>query len=200
MAALIAVSVLLPLAGTAAALVLLVALRSADLTSTWRAGRRSRSGRPGGVAAAVAYAPVAVVRSALNLVVKLPLALLFAAIAAAISLVAAPSATRAAAWAAGAVVACYSLGPGSARCRRPVSKFFGAVTGSTPSAVVVFVGMTALAAAAVAAAISLPPYIVPAIHLSDWAQHLPVIRQVVRLPADFRVWRVRLSPLSRWLG
>jgi hypothetical protein len=133
-------------------------------------------------------------------VLKLPLALLFAAIAAAISLLATPSATRAAGWAAGAVVACYSLGPGSARCRRPVSKFFGAVTGSAPSAVLAFIGMAALAAGAVAAAISLTPDIAPAIHLSAWAEHLPVIRELIRLPADFRLWRVRLSPLSRWLG
>jgi Protein kinase domain len=200
MATVIAVSVLLPVAGTAAALVLVTGLRSADITSTWLGGRRSTSGRTAGVAAAVAFAPVAVLRSVLNLVVKLPLALLFAAIAAAATLLATPDPTRAGGYAAGALVATYSLGPGSARCRRPLSKFFGAVTRSGPSTFVASIGITALALATVAAAISIPPYIVPVIHLSSWFEHLPVIRTVMHLPSDFRLWRLRLSPLSRWLG
>src|SRR6202042_1702087 len=100
-----------------------------------------------------------------------PLALLFAAIAAAASLLATPSAIRAAGWAAGAAVAGYSIGPGAARGRRSGGKFFGAVTGSAPAAVVAFIGMTALAAGAVAAAISVLPYVWPAIHLSQYADH-----------------------------
>jgi Protein kinase domain len=200
MATAIAVSILLPIAGTAAALALLVGLRSADLTSSWRAGRRGRAGRPGGVAAAIAFVPVAVLRSLLNLIVKLPLALLFAATAAAISLLAAADATRAGGYAAGALVACYGLGPGSARCRRPLSKFFGAVTGSAPSAVVAFIGITALAVGTVAAAISVPPYVWPAIHLSQFVQHLPLVRTLTGLPNEFTRWRIRLGPITRWLG
>jgi Protein kinase domain len=200
MATAIAVSILLPIAGTAAALALLVGLRTVDLTSSWLAGRRSRAGRTVGVAAAVAFVPVAVLRSLLNLILKLPLALLFAATAAAVSLLAVPNASRAGGYAAGALVACYGLGPGSARCRRPLSKFFGAVTGSAPSAVVAFIGMTALAVGTVAAAISVPPYIWPVIHLSHFVQHLPLVRTLTGLPSDFTQWRVRLGPVTKWLG
>jgi len=200
MATAIAVSILLPIAGTAAALALLVGLRSADLTSSWLTGRRSRAARPVGMAAAIAFVPVAVLRSVLNLIVKLPLALVFAATAAAVSLLAVSDATRAGGYAAGALVACYGLGPGSARCRRPLSKFFGAVTGSAPSAVVAFIGMTALAVGTVAAAISVPPDVWPAIHLSEFVQHLPIIRTLTGLPNDFTRWRVQLGPVTKWLG
>jgi protein kinase-like protein len=200
MATAIAVSILLPIAGTAAALALLVGLRSADLTSSWLTGRRSRAARPVGMAAAIAFVPVAVLRSVLNLIVKLPLALVFAATAAAVSLLAVSDATRAGGYAAGAVVACYGLGPGSARCRRPLSKFFGAVTRTAPSAVVAFIGMTALAVGTVAAAISVPPDVWPAIHLSQFVQHLPLVRTLTGLPNDFARWRVRLGPVTKWLG
>jgi hypothetical protein len=200
MATVVAVSILLPVAGTAAALALLVALRSTDLTGTWLAGRRSRPGRTAGVAAAIAFMPVAVLRSLLNLVFKLPLALLFAATAAAISLLAVQDGTRAGGFAAGAFVACYGLGPGSARCRRPLSKFFGAVTRSGPSTVVVFIGMTALAVGTVATAFSVPPVIWPVIHLSQWVEHLPIVRAITGLPGDFARWRIRLGPVTRWLG
>ena len=200
MATVIAVSILLPIAGTAAALALLVGLRSTDLTSSWLAGRRSRAGRTVGVAAAIAFVPVAVLRSLLNLIVKLPLALLFAATAAALSLLAVPDGTRAGGYAAGALVACYGLGPGSARCRRPLSKFFGAVTRSGPTAVVAFIGMTALAVGTVATALSVPPVIWPVIHLSNYLEHLPLIKTLTGLPGDFARWRVRLGPVTRWLG
>jgi hypothetical protein len=200
MATVIAVSILLPIAGTAAALALLVGLRSADLTSSWLAGRRSRAGRTVGVAAAIAFVPAAVLRSLLNLIVKLPLALLFAATAAALSLLAVPDGTRAGGYAAGALVACYGLGPGSARCRRPLSKFFGAVTRTGPTAVVAFIGMTALAVGTVATALSVPPAIWPVIHLSQYVEHLPLVRTLTGLPGDFARWRVRLGPVTRWLG
>jgi Protein kinase domain len=200
MATAIAVSILLPIAGTAAALALLIGLRSADLTSSWLTRRRSRASRPVGMAAAIAYVPVAVLRSLLNLIVKLPLALVFAATAAAVSLLAVSDGTRAGGVAAGALVACYGLGPGSARCRRPLSKFFGAVTGSGPSAVVAFIGMTALAVGTVAAAISVPPYVWPALHLTEYVQHLPLVRTLTGLPSDFTRWRIRLGPVTKWLG
>jgi hypothetical protein len=197
----IAASILLPIAGTAAALALLVILRATDTTSTWLGRRRARPGRgAAGAAAAIAFAPVAVLRSLLNLVVKLPLALLFAATAAAVTLLATPDGSRAGGFAAGALVACYGLGPGSARCRRPLSKFFGAVTGTAPSTIVAFIGMTALAVGAVAAAISVPPYVWPAIHLSQYVDHLPLVRTLTSLPSEFDRWRVRVSPFTKWLG
>jgi Protein kinase domain len=165
----IAASVLLPVAGTVASLLGLVALRSADLTSSRLERRRSRQGRRAADAAAIlAYLPFAVFRSLLRLVLVLPLALLFAAAAAAVTFVALPGhpLPRAGAYAAGALVACYGLGPGSSRCRRPLGKFFGAITDSPASAVVVFVGMAALAVGVLSAAFSLPPFFWPANHLN----------------------------------
>jgi hypothetical protein len=199
-ATLVAVSVLLPIAGTAAAVAILGALRAADLTSTWLGRRQSRPGRAAGAAAAVAFAPVAVLRSLLHLLAVLPLALLFAAGAGGVALLATPDPARAGGYAAGAFVACYGLGPGSGRSRKPLRKFFGAVTGTAPSAVVAFIGMTALALGTVAAAASLPPYVWPAIHLSHYLDNLPLVRGIRDLPKLFGQWRASVAPLTRWLG
>jgi hypothetical protein len=200
MASLVAVSVLLPVAGTAVALAVLVALRSADLTSSRLLLRRTRKPGPG-AAAAIAYAPVAVLRSVLNMALRLPLALLFAAVAAAVALLTVPgNPTRAAGYAAGALITCYAVGPGSARSRRPLSRFFGAVTGSAPSAAVVFIGMAALALGMVAAAISLPPFIWPAVHYSPHFAQLSWIRELKSLPGQFTKWRNSLNSVSNFLG
>jgi hypothetical protein len=64
----------------------------------------------------------------------------------------------------------------------------------------VFVGITALAAGTVATAISVPPVIWPVINLSHYIEHLPLIRALTGLPGDFARWRVRLGPVTRWLG
>jgi hypothetical protein len=196
----VAVAVLLPVAGTGVALAVLVALRSADLTSSRLLLRRTRRPGPGAVAA-IAYAPVAVLRSVLNLLLRLPLALLFAAVAAAAALLTVPhNPMRAAGYAAGALVTCYAVGPGSARARRPLSRFFGAVTGSGPSAAVVFIGMAALAVGMVAAAISLPPFIWPSIHYSPHFAQLSWIKDLKTLPGLFTKWRSTLNSLSNFLG
>jgi hypothetical protein len=174
----IAGSVLLPIAGTAVALLGLVALRSADLTNSWLSRRRSRQGhRAGDPAAILAYLPFAVFRSLIRLMLMLPMALIFAAAAAAVTFVAVPGhpLPRAGAYAAGALVACYGLGPGSGRSRRPLSSFFGAVTQSPASAIVIFVGMTALAVGVMAAAFSLPPFFWPIHHLSLTPHNLPFV-------------------------
>jgi len=176
-------------AGTAAALLGLVALRSADLTGSWLGRRRSRSGnRAADLPAGLAYLPFAVLRSLLRLVLTLPLALLFAAAAAAVTFVALPGhpLPRAGAYAAGALVACYGLGPGSSRCRRPLSKFFGAITDSPVSAVVVFIGMAALAAGVLAAAFSLPPFFWPVNHLR-LLPHVTLLPHSLLHPGQFSV-------------
>jgi len=162
-AGLIAVSVLLPVAGTAAVLILLILLRSADVI-TMRRGRRGIS-----AAAAAAYFPWAVFRSVVRFVLLSPLALLCAAGAAAVGVLASGTASlpKAGAWAAGALVACYCLGPGSASCRRPLSRFYGRVTTSAFGAAAGFAGVAALAGVAVIAAAALTPGYWPASHLSQ---------------------------------
>jgi hypothetical protein len=151
--------------------------------------------------AAAAFAPAAVLRSLLNLVLRLPLALLFAAAGAAAALLTVSgNLTRAAGYASGALVACYAIGPGSARARRPLSRLFGAITTTPPSAVVVFIGMLALAAGLLAAAFSLPPFVWPALHVSTHFSNLSWVRDITGLPQDFSRWRPSLSQVSRWLG
>jgi hypothetical protein len=162
----VAVSVLMPIAGAAIVLLVLILLRSADVTTAWRS-RRLSSG-----AAAVAYFPWAVFRSVVRFILLAPLALLCAGGAAAIAVLAAgPSVLpKAGGWAAGALVACYCLGPGSAACRRPLSRFYGSITRSTFGAAAGFAGLAAVAAVAVAAAAALAPGYWPAAHLGQQLQ------------------------------
>jgi hypothetical protein len=173
LAALVAVSVLLPVAGAAVVLALLVLLRAGDLTTGWLDKRRSGRGpRRSDPAAALAFYPWAICRSVLRSLLIAPLALLWGAVAAVLAVLAAgPSALpRAGGYAVGAVVACYCLGPGSAACRRPLSRFYGAVTRTPPAAVLGTVGLLAVAAAAVAAAATLAPGYWPAAHLGNQLQ------------------------------
>jgi hypothetical protein len=132
--------------------------------------RRARRGVS--AAAAAAYFPWAIVRSVLRFILLAPLALLCAAGAAAVGVLAAgPSALpKIAAWAAGALVACYCLGPGSAPCRRPLSRFYGRMTSSAFGAVAGFAGLAAVAGVAVVAAAALTPGYWPASHLGQQLQ------------------------------
>ncbi len=166
MAGLIAVSVLLPVAGAAAVLIVLILLRSADVVTA----RRARRGT--GAAAATAYYPWAVVRSVVRFILLAPLALLFAAAAAAIAVLASGSTAlpKAGAFAAGALVACYCLGPGSAPCRRPLSRVYGRMTTSAFGAVASLAAIAALAGVAVIAAAALAPGYWPATHLGQQLQ------------------------------
>jgi hypothetical protein len=87
--AFVAASVLLPFGGAAIALLLLLALRSADLTGRWSARRADRQGRQGGGSAAAAvFFPWAVCRSVVRFALLAPLALLCAAAAAAVTVLA----------------------------------------------------------------------------------------------------------------
>jgi predicted Ser/Thr protein kinase len=173
--AFIAASVLLPLGGAAIVLLLLIGLRSADLTVSWLGRRQAAQGGRGGAAAA-AFFPWAVCRSVLRFVLLSPLALLCAAAAAAIAVLASgPGALpRAGGWAAGALVACYCLGPGSAACRRPIGKLYGRMTRSGLGAAAGFIALAALAVLAVAAATSLPTGYWPYVHLGQQLQNAPL--------------------------
>jgi hypothetical protein len=193
-AAFVAVSVLMPIAGAAIVLLVLILLRSADVTTVWRS-RRMTSG-----AAAVAYFPWAVFRSVVRFILLAPLALLCAGGAAAIAVLADGSSVlpKAGAWAAGALVACYCLGPGSAACRRPLSRFYGSITRSTFGAAAGFAGLAALAAVAVAAAAALAPGYWPATHLGQELQTASLGHSFLgQLPSHLtRVGRQVLS----WVG
>jgi hypothetical protein len=185
LAGLVAASILLPVAGAAVVLAVLVALRAADLTSSWLARRRRRQDRSdGGATAAAFFYPWAVCRSAVRFVLLAPLALLCAAAAATVAVLASgPSVLpRAGGWAAGALVACYCVGPGSAGCRRPISRFYGRVTASGFGAAAGFIAVAAVAIVAVTAAASLSPGYWPATQLGQQLQavavHHPLLSQL----------------------
>jgi hypothetical protein len=173
MAGLVAVSVLLPIAGAAAALCALVLLRASDVTTGWLGRRRGRLGRRRSDAiSATLFYPWAVCRSVLTSLLLAPLALLFALAAAVLSvLVIGPDQlSRTGAYAAGALIACYCIGPGSGPCRRPLSSFYGRVTRSVPAAVLASIGAAAIAFAVIAAAATLAPGFWPASHLGNQLQ------------------------------
>jgi hypothetical protein len=179
----VAASVLFPVAGSAAALAGLIALRAADLTSRSLARRRSRAGRrPSDPLVAAVRLPVALCHALLSTALLLPLALIAATAAGVITLVVAPgsSLARAGAYAAGAMVACYGLGPGSGASRRPLSRFFAVTAGSPVTAAVAFVGLAALAVALFTAASSLAPFYWPATHLSLLFRNLPLVSTLIR--------------------
>jgi hypothetical protein len=174
LAALVAVSVLLPIAGAALALAVLVLLRASDATSRWMGRRRSRQGpRPSDRVSATAFFPLAVGRSVLSSVLLAPMALLFAAIAAVLAVLAIGSAQlpKVGSYAAGALIACYCIGPGSRACRRPLSSFYGRVTGSVPTAIIGSLGVAALALAMIIAAATLAPGYWPDVHLGNQLQN-----------------------------
>jgi Protein kinase domain len=192
-AGLIAISVLFPVAGAAAVLIALILLRSADVATAHRARRGSSA------AVAAAYFPWAVVRSVVRFVLLAPLALLFAAGAAAIAVLASGTSSlpKAGAWAAGALVACYCLGPGSAACRRPLSRFYGRVTTSGFGAAAGFACLAALAGVAIIAAAALTPGYWPADHLGQQLQ-------TTLHPSFLQQWPASVSRISRqiisWFG
>jgi tRNA A-37 threonylcarbamoyl transferase component Bud32 len=173
MLGLVGVAVMFPLAGVAAALFGLMLLRAADLTAKRLARRRSgQAVRPADAVSAAFYYPWAMARTLLRFMVLAPLALLGALAAAALTVLATGQAglPRAVSYAAGAFVACYCLGPGSAACRRPLGRFYGRVIRSTPAAVLGFVGLAAIAIAVLGASLTTAAGYWPVVHLGNQLQ------------------------------
>ena len=200
LAALVAVSVLLPIAGAVLALAVLVLLRAADVTTGWLAGRRSRQGlRPSDGVSATAFFPLAVGRSVLTSVLLAPAALLCAAIAAVLAVLATGPAQlpKVGSYAVGALIACYCIGPGSHACRKPLRSFYGRITESVPSAIIGSLGVAALAVAMIVAAATMPPGYWPDVHLGNQLQTATLAHPGVgRLPGNLGSLGGRLF---RWL-
>ncbi|MGB6454545.1 MAG: hypothetical protein WBH47_08650, partial [Streptosporangiaceae bacterium] len=151
----------------------LVLLRAADLTGARLVRRRAgQAARPADALSAAVFYPWAMARTALRFVLLAPMALLCAAAAAALTVLATGSADlpKAVSYAAGALVACYCLGPGSAACRRPLDRFYGRVIRSAPATVLGCVGLAAIAIAVVGAAVTLAPGYWPVVHLGNQIQ------------------------------
>ncbi|HEY2078613.1 MAG TPA: serine/threonine-protein kinase [Streptosporangiaceae bacterium] len=173
LAALVAISVLLPIAGAVAALGVLVLLHATDVTTAWLSRRRSRQGpRSSDPVSATAFYPWAVCRSVLSFLLRAPLALLCAAVAAVLAVLAGGQTElpRAGGFAAGALVACYCIGPGSRACRRPLSMFYGRVARSGLAAAIGSLGLAAMVAGVVVAAATSTPGYWPDWHLGNQLQ------------------------------
>jgi len=161
----IAMSVLLPVAGTIVVLVVLTLLRAADQAQTGLTAKRSVYGaRASDMVIVIVTAPLTVVRAVLSTVVLAPVALLFALVAAAASVVILHTDTlpEAGGWAAGAAIAWYCLGPGSRRPRRQLRRITQGTIRTRGVMTVALVSTWALAGAAVLSALSQPPLIWPA--------------------------------------
>jgi serine/threonine kinase PknH len=161
----VALSVLLPVAGTAASLAVITLLRAADRAQAALAGRRSMRGmRPSDIVVVIVTAPWTVVRAAFAMVLLAPLAIVVALLAGAASVAFARTGTLpgAGSWAAGAAVALYCVGPGSAAPRRQLRRMTASVIRTRGALVVAFISSWALALAIVSSALSQPPLIWPA--------------------------------------
>jgi len=157
----VGLSVVLPVVGALGALALIILLRAGELTHE----RRSvRGGRPRDRVLLVALSPWYLVRSALGCLLLAPFALVAAAVVGLVAIAISPShhLPRAVAAAAGALVAFYGFGPGSARPRRQLGRLFAAVATGRAVQAVALAGMTALALATLAAAVSWPSLYWPA--------------------------------------
>jgi predicted Ser/Thr protein kinase len=161
----VALSVVLPVAGTALSLAVITLLRAADRAQSGLATRRSvRGARPSDILVVIVTAPWTVVRALLATVALAPVALLVGGAAAALSvlLVQADSLPKAGGWAAGAAVAFYCCGPGSRRPRRQLRRMTGGAIRTRTVMMVALISSWALAAAAVSSVLSQPPLVWPA--------------------------------------
>jgi hypothetical protein len=161
----VALSVVLPVAGTALVLAAITLLRAADRAQSGLAVRRSvRGARPSDILVVIVTAPWTVARALVTTVLLAPLALPVAAAAAALSvlLVQADSLPKAGGWAAGAAVAFFCFGPGSRRPRRQLRRMTGGMIRSRAAMTVAIISSWALAAATVSSALSQPPLVWPA--------------------------------------
>jgi tRNA A-37 threonylcarbamoyl transferase component Bud32 len=156
----VALSVLLPVVAAPVCVAGLAALYAADLTGQRLSRRRSaRGARPGDALVAAASFPFALARSLLRLLMLAPLALLGAGFVAAVTIIGVRyhPFPRALGYGIGAAVAFYALGPGSAATRRPLARSLNVAARTPALKVVVFIGVGALALAAIVTAASAGP-------------------------------------------
>jgi predicted Ser/Thr protein kinase len=196
LAAAAALSVAFPVAGTAAALAFLIAASAVGLTGSRVARRRSRQGsRPADPLVAAVFFPVALCREVIRFLLLAPLAALGAGVVAAITIISVSRHPLPLAFAlgAGTLIAVYGIGPGSAGCRRPLSKCFGSGR-SIALTVIAFIGIAAAAVGAIALAASQPP--------SFWPEASPSAQLMLHPALHSALYDVRTSlvRLARHFG
>ena len=179
------ISVVLPVAGTAAALLLIAVLRTAGLVQRRTTARRTaRGARAMDPVVTVVTLPWSLLRALFAMLVLAPFALAAAALAAGITVAVSAGAWpyRALAYAAGTLVLFYGLGPGSGMPRAQLRRVFGTFTKSPAVRIVVVLGLAALALGALTAAVSSPsvywPTVVPANFIHFGVTHLGPMRRL----------------------
>jgi hypothetical protein len=182
------VSVILPVAGTLAALALFAGLRTAGLVQRRNAARRAaRGARAMDPVVTAVTLPWYFLRALFGLALLAPLGLAAAALAVGITVAIAPGdwPYRALGYAAGTLVLFYELGPSSGMPRTQLKRFFGAVTKTRTTQLVAVLGMTALALAAITTAVSSPsvywPTVVPGSVVRFGMTHLEPFRRLAYL-------------------
>ena len=182
------ISVILPVAGTAAALLLIAALRTAGLVQRRTAARRVvRGARAMDPVVTTVTLPWSLLRALFAMLILAPFALAAGALAAGIAVVVSPGAWpyHALAYAAGALVLFYGLGPGSGMPRAQLRRFFGTFTKNPATHIVVVLGLAALAVGALTTAVSSPavywPTVVPANFIHFGVIHLGPLRRLGHL-------------------
>jgi hypothetical protein len=168
------VSVLLPVAGTLAALALIAVLRATGVAGRQASRQRAtRGAKAGGVVRAVLTFPWYLVRALGALVMLCPFALAAAFIAAGLTVALVPGdwPMRAIAYAAGAAVAFYGLGPGSGPSRWQLSRMYGAMSASRTAQGLALAGVGVVSVAALTAAITWPSEYWP-MHTAGWFFHI----------------------------
>jgi predicted Ser/Thr protein kinase len=172
----VALSILMPVAGTVVSLGVITLLRAADHAGSALALRRSSRGvRPSDIFIVIITAPWDVARALLSTALIAPIAFAVGVAAAIASVVMLRTHTlaEAGAWAAGAVVAWFAAGPGSKRPRRQLGRVVGTMARTRGAFAVAVIATWALAAAAVIQTTSQPPLYWPA--STGMMPHLPSI-------------------------
>jgi len=131
--------------------------------------------------------PWSLLRALFAMLILAPFALAAGALAAGIAVVVSPGAWpyHALAYAAGALVLFYGLGPGSGMPRAQLRRFFGTFTKNPATHIVVVLGLAALAVGALTTAVSSPavywPTVVPANFIHFGVIHLGPLRRLGHL-------------------
>jgi hypothetical protein len=161
----VAISVILPVAGTALVLALIAVFRAGDRAQRGLAARRGTRGpRPADALVVALSAPWALARSILLTMLVAPLLLLIAAVVA-VALIIAMRGSQllvVGAYAAGVFAALNCLGPGSRAPRRQLNRLFNAIAPTRLAGVAAAIVLGALAAAFVSLAMIKAPVYWPA--------------------------------------
>jgi predicted Ser/Thr protein kinase len=172
----VGISLVLPVAGTAAVLFVIAVLRAGDRAQSGLAVRRSARGpRPTDALVVVLAAPWALVRSVLVTIALAPFLLLIAGGVALVLLIAMQGSPLpvGGAYGAGAFVALNCLGPGSRRPRRQLNRMFNAIAGSRLAGFTALIVLGSLAAAMMSLALLKAPAFWPMPNPGAMLAHLP---------------------------